>query len=207
MINALQVGGVVDRTWLVVARHHDKDLSWPEWPEKVTRPMQNCLRPTGIPKAAYRPDPKTAQARVPGQTTPPRSEFDVMPFIPGSWIGTPRGVRRILNDEIARGLGILKTWLEGVYPLGSLISRTVALHIFEALGPLLTRGRSVKTTDGKQHETLNLAFSSPDAASKQYSWKPPDLSPASAWTKARVENLLSAALLFQDPGPIIEEGL
>jgi hypothetical protein len=112
-----------------------------------------------------------------------------------------------LNDEIARGLGIPKKWLEGVYPSGLLITRTVVLHIFKALGPLLTRGQGVKTTANKQHETPTLVFSSPSAASKQYSWKPPDLSPASAWTKARVENLVSAALLFQDPGPIIEEGL
>jgi hypothetical protein len=48
---------------------------------------------------------------------------------------------------------------------------------------------------------------SPNAASKYFSWKPPDLSPTSDWTKARVQNLVAAALLFQDPGPLIEEGL
>jgi hypothetical protein len=94
-----------------------------------------------------------------------------MPYIPGSVIETSRGVRRILNDGIARGLGVLKTWLGEVYPSGQLVRRTVALHVFEALVPLLTE-QSMKTTDAPQHETPNHAFSSPDAASKQFSWKP-----------------------------------
>jgi hypothetical protein len=65
----------------------------------------------------------------------------------------------------------------------------------------------VQTTDNKQHETLNQAFVSSNAASEQYSWRPPDLSATSDWTKARVSHLISSALLFQDPGPLIEEGL
>jgi hypothetical protein len=90
--------------------------------------------------------------------------------------------------------------------LGQLVRRMVALHVFEALLPLLTE-QSMKTTDAKQHETPSLAFSSPDAALKQFSWKPPDLSSSSDWTKASVQNLIAAALLFQDLGPLIKEGL
>jgi hypothetical protein len=56
LLNAIQAGGVVDRMWLIVARHLSKSLHWPEWREKVVRPMQNCLRPTGIPRGAYRPE-------------------------------------------------------------------------------------------------------------------------------------------------------
>lgn len=135
LLNALQVGGVVDRTWLVVARHIAKNLSWPEWHGTVIRPMQNCLKPVGIPKAAYRPDSNPDVARGSGRTDLPRSEYDAMPFIPGSLISTPRGTRRILNDEIARGLGVPKKWLGEVYPTGQLIRRTVALHIFRGSWP------------------------------------------------------------------------
>jgi len=134
LLNALQVGGVVDRTWLIVVRHRVKNLSWPEWHGKVTRPMQNCLKPVGIPKAAYRPDPHIDVADGSGRTELPRSEYDSMPFIPGSLISTPRGTRRLLNDEIARGLGVPKKWLEEVYPTGQLVRRTVALHIFRGTG-------------------------------------------------------------------------
>jgi hypothetical protein len=135
LLNALQVGGVVDRTWLIVVRHTLKNLPWPEWHGKVTRPMQNCLRPVGIPRAAYRPDPKPGVASSSGRTDIPRSEYDAMPFIPGSLISTPRGTRRLMNDEIARGLGVPKKWLGEVYPTGRLIRRTVALHIFRGSGP------------------------------------------------------------------------
>jgi hypothetical protein len=208
LLNALQVGGVVDRTWLIVVRHTVKNLSWPEWHGKVTRPMQNCLKPVGIPKAAYIPEPDDNVVKESGRTSLPRSEYDPMPFIPGSLISTPRGTsRRLLNDEIARGLGVPKQWLGEVYPMGQLIRRTVALHIFEALGPLLTTDQGVETPDDTQHETSNQAFVPPNAASEHFSWKPPDLSLTSNWTKARVSNLISSALLFQDPGPLIEEGL
>jgi hypothetical protein len=52
-LNGLQVGGVVDCwAWLVVARIPADALTgwvWPHFPELVTRPMSNCLRPTGVP--------------------------------------------------------------------------------------------------------------------------------------------------------------
>jgi hypothetical protein len=65
----------------------------------------------------------------------------------------------------------------------------------------------METTNDTQHETPNQAFVSPEAAFEQFSWRPPDLSLTSNWTKARVSNLISSALLFQNPGPLIEEGL
>jgi hypothetical protein len=40
-----------------------------------------------------------------------------------------------------------------------------------------------------------------------FAWTPPDLSPGSTWTQERVRNLLSAALMYKEPGPLIEEGL
>jgi hypothetical protein len=141
LLNALQVGGVVDRTWLIVVRHTAKNLSWPEWHgKKVTRPMQNCLKPVGIPKAAYRPEPNINVADGSRRTELPQSEYDSMPFIPGSLISTPRGTRRLLNDEIARGLGVPKKWLEEVYPTGQLVRRAVALHIFRGSWSSLDEG-------------------------------------------------------------------
>jgi hypothetical protein len=38
-------------------------------------------------------------------------------------------------------------------------------------------------------------------------WRPPDLSYGSPWYKARVRDLLAACLCYEDPGPLIEEGL
>jgi hypothetical protein len=67
-INSTQVGGVVDRYWLVVVRYRstllDPELEWPEVGEGVCRPMSNCLRPTGIPGTAYRHDLDTDKAKL-----------------------------------------------------------------------------------------------------------------------------------------------
>ena len=55
-VSAVQAGGVVDRKWLVVARYLKTALTgwtWPDLPDKVARPMVNCLRYTGVPGSAY----------------------------------------------------------------------------------------------------------------------------------------------------------
>jgi hypothetical protein len=100
-INSLQVGGVVDRPWLVVARvneHEWADWTWPQFPAKVTRPMNNCLRPANIPRSACRTRPAFAQEAV----DTPDCYRDAMPPTAASFIQTPKGVRRLLNDELAK---------------------------------------------------------------------------------------------------------
>jgi hypothetical protein len=39
----------------------------------------------------------------------PRSDVDAMPARPGSFIVTAQGTRRLLNDELAKGLGTPNT--------------------------------------------------------------------------------------------------
>jgi hypothetical protein len=124
-LNGLQVGGVVDRAWLVVVRVNASTWgrwAWPDFPGVVVRPMSNCLRPTGIPRPAYRFSP-TPLAAV------PHSDVDAMPTRPGSLIVTLQGARRLLNDELAKGLGTPKGWLGDRYPGGRAVTSTVALHI------------------------------------------------------------------------------
>jgi hypothetical protein len=89
MINALQVGGVVNRPWLVVARVHEHEWAewtWPLIPAEVTRPMNNCLRPANIPRSAYRTSPFTQEV---GDI--PDSDHDDMPLLAGSFIRTLKG--------------------------------------------------------------------------------------------------------------------
>jgi hypothetical protein len=40
-----------------------------------------------------------------------------------------------------------------------------------------------------------------------FSWKPPNLRPCSAWTRERTFSLIQAALQYDDPGAIIEDGM
>jgi hypothetical protein len=68
----------------------------------------------------------------------PDSLTDSMPSNPGAWIRTPTGTRRLLNDELAKGLGAPKAWwLHDRYPTTKATRATVALHILEALSPML----------------------------------------------------------------------
>jgi hypothetical protein len=105
-VNGLQVGGVVDRAWLTVARIPADALNgwaWPHFPEPVTQPMSNCLRPTGVPWSAYHSSPNHHDGPI------PHVDEDSMPARPGSFIRTVRGMYRLLHDELAKGLGAPKT--------------------------------------------------------------------------------------------------
>jgi hypothetical protein len=73
--------------------------------------MSNCLRPTGIPRLAYHFSP-TPLAET------PRSDMDAMPARPCSLIVNLQGTGWLLKDELAKGLGTPKGWLEDRYPEG-----------------------------------------------------------------------------------------
>jgi hypothetical protein len=59
-----------------------------------------------------------------------------MPASPGATILTQSGSRRLLHNELCNGLGVPKDWVLS-YPLGSLVQRTVALHVLEYVTPSL----------------------------------------------------------------------
>jgi len=126
-LNGLQVGGVVDRAWLVVARIPADALNgwaWPHFPAQVIRPMSNCLRPTGVPWSAYHVKPKHQDGPI------PHADEDSMPARPGSFIRTDQGTRRLLHDELAKGLGVPKTWIGDCYPDGGTFCSIRWLSIF-----------------------------------------------------------------------------
>jgi hypothetical protein len=204
-INSLQVGGVVNRPWLVVVRVHKQE--WAEWtwhllPAEVTRPINNCLRPANIPRSAYRTSPSVLEGVV-----LPDCDQDVMPPNAGSYIQTPKGRRRLSNDELAKGLGMPKTWLEDHYPDGSRIKTTVALHILESLLPLLVHRQGTSVALNPQDPDVPNFVSAPKPNDKSFAWRPPDLSPSPPWYKARVLDLIRACCSYPIPGPMIEEGL
>jgi hypothetical protein len=128
-----------------------------------------------------------------------------MPAWPGSLIGTPRGTRKLLNDELTRGLGTPKPWLGDVYPKGGTVRRTPAVHIFEYIGLFLVKPEPIRLctpdTDPAPQDTLPRVYHPP------FSWKPPDLGPSSDWTRQRVFNLIEAAMRYENPGLLIERGL
>jgi hypothetical protein len=134
--NATQVGGVVDRKWLICAQtlHRAKlGWNWPTLPTEVTRPLANCLRPVGVPGSAYRHFPSNSDRPLPD------ARNDFVPAEPGgTYIKTAKGSRRLLHNELCNGLGVPKPWVQE-YTSGKIVQRTVALHLLEHLTPTLLR--------------------------------------------------------------------
>jgi hypothetical protein len=129
-----------------------------------------------------------------------------MPAWPGSLIETVSGVRRMLNDELARGQGVPKGWLGETYPRSESVKKTVAVHILEYLSDILV---VVPTHISPllRSPALTTSTTDEDAHDEAFSWNPPDLTPRSAWTRERTFSLIQAALRYDDPGTIIEEGM
>jgi hypothetical protein len=90
MLNSTQVGGVVDRPWLIVSRYRNPDgkkpWKWPATTEAVSRPMSNCLRPVDIPYSACRRDLDIVEAKLRSPEPIPDSGKDPMPAWPGCYI-------------------------------------------------------------------------------------------------------------------------
>ena len=206
--NATCAGGVVDRAWLIVARWKRsvrEGWIWPELPTEVERPMVNCLRPVGVPWAAYRQVPTGSTDDIPS------ARLNCMPAQPGAFINTDRGVRRLLHDELATGLGLPKAWRKE-YPPGHLVRKTVALHLFEYLTPLLLLPRTPAALPGLP-EVAPADDVSPISACKAggdyviFEWHPPDIRPGSDWNAKRLRNLRTACDTYPDSDRLYEEGV
>jgi hypothetical protein len=112
----------------------------------------------------------------------------------------------MLNDELARGQGIPKGWLSETYPRSEAVKRTVAVHILEYLSEVLvTENNFVSQPPNSLDVTTSIADE--DGHDEPFSWNPPGLAPRSAWTRERTFSLIQAALQYDDPRAIIEEGM
>jgi hypothetical protein len=186
--NATQVGGVVDRKWVICARTLQRaktGWTWPELPQEVTRPMANCLRYVGVPGLAYRHVPQDSCHPLPNAQT------DCMPAMPGAIIKTERGSRMLLHDELCNGLGVPKPWVLE-YPDGRVVQTTVALRLLEYLAPVLLSPAApsqtpVPKTPSRKSKVVTSCATVDDFI--VFSWKPPDLSPNSAWTRETIQEL------------------
>jgi hypothetical protein len=130
-----------------------------------------------------------------------------MPAQPGTFIQTDRGIRRLLHNELCNGLGVPKPWVLE-YPDGKTARRTVALHLLEYLTPALLQPAApeqppVLEAPSKMSKVVTRCDTVGDFM--VFTWKPPDLSPGSDWTRETIQELreacneyAAAAALFQD---------
>jgi hypothetical protein len=160
--------------------------------------MSNCLRPVGIPCAAYR------TSSDPDSPMIPHCDRDAMPAKPGSWISTSKGVRRLLNDEIAKGLGVPKAWLGEIYPSSKAVANTISLHLLEGLTSSFVVDEPTVTAEPPTG--LPPPAQEPQKLSS-FQWTPPDLTKDQAWYRECVADLMQASLVYESPGLLIEEGL
>ena len=220
LICVADLGSSVNQEWLVVARlnetlDHLDHWDWPDLPPPAHRPMANCLRPFGVPWKAYQKNPTR---QLPDRYIP-HQDLDLMPAFAGSYIQTTKGIRRLLHDELSKGLGVPSTWLDNIYPKGNLVEQTVGVHMFEYLTSALHEPtKAIEVEEPSDVGDLEQAFitvnkllisdesENPDS---DFTWVPPDLAIDSPWFRERTKNLQDAATkcFGEDPTAVIEEGL
>ena len=92
------------------------------------RAMSNLLRPCNVPWTAYHLPLSEKEGSAPD------SGRDPMPPRLGSAIQTRQGVRRLLPDELAKGLGVPAEWGDQTAYPGSLLNHLPGIHPWEAIG-------------------------------------------------------------------------
>ncbi|CAJ1927936.1 unnamed protein product [Cylindrotheca closterium] len=140
-----------------------------------------------------------------GSARTPHSLHDPMPNQIGAWIKTERGVRRLMKEEVARGLGIPKGCKTELSHKS--LQRTTSLFHWEYLFFLLQHLFSHpthtpgKTTQGpKTGNHLSGATTTLD--NDVFNWHPPNLSSGSPWHTLRLANLRWAADHYPEPDNI-----
>jgi hypothetical protein len=168
--------------------------------------MSNLLRPHGMPPRAHRePNPGF---------TPPHSLQDPMPGRLGSFINTPKGMRRTFPDELAKACGVPSAWGEATRFTGNLLNSLIGIHIWEALRRCLA---PLFVTDTGPHEPPSVAPPPcPEAAATDsifrstdgvFKWVQPDISEGSPWHLDRVYKLVDACKTLPDWTEQFLEGL
>jgi hypothetical protein len=169
--------------------------------------MSNLLRPAGlVPRSSW-------------NTSRPVRETDPMPAHAGTWISDGGRARRLLTEELAKGLGLPKSWGN----LSDLDSRHLGWqtcsHIYEWLGNALTDADADATPDdttnygtaavgpdddGPEHSPaesppgppISPTFSphelNPSNSLPVWTWQAPDLNPGSPWHLDQVTSLADA---------------
>lgn len=216
ILNATDIGGSISQRRLVVTRtriaSNVADILWIEGDRETSRkdgsssrPMSNLLTPEGLICNRHRSRMGTSQLGIDCHTEP------MPPY--QAWIKTSFGVRRLLLEELARGLGLEKKRLKELITrlTPTVLQRTTSIYHWEHLAAGLVQ---VKPSNLDQAVDPS---SEPDAAirlQKQepltflpFSWAPPDLAIGGDWYRARLQNLMIASSTYDDVYGKLREGI
>jgi hypothetical protein len=214
-VNATAVGGAIHQPRLIVTRMKRgaaRRTLWDPFDDCATaderpRPMSNLLTPPGlVPRKFYT------------HGTPHRgidAETSAMPAYL-TWIKTSKGVRRLMPEELARGLGVDKKVADGIRTdlSADLLQQTTSIFHWE----YLSDGFVTHTTPQSDTKSVNTATtadetdwsdseSDDDNTAEPFSWCPPSLAIGGAWYRQRFESLILASAQYLDPFPLVREGI
>ena len=202
-------GSIIQPRLMLVRIKGNSEWNWmPISPLKQKRPMSNLLTPPGLIKRR----PNLYKEDVKGHVS--NSQQDPMPAVPGRWIKTDRGIRRLMNEEICRGLGAPKEWnLTPEVMTAANISKSTSVYHWEYIGQSLSL--NFPTTPVDKHSISNgsnplarhEAGHQDAALTSTITWRPPDLSKDGEWYKARVARLKASALRYPNFHQVVKEGL
>jgi hypothetical protein len=142
LVSNTDEGGAVssDRLCTLYTLHQSLPTSDPEFYDPFTealtlgangpRAMSNLLRPFGIPRTAY--DLSWSEIN----RLAPDSGREPMPPQLGAAIQTRQGVRRLLPDELDKGLGVPAEWGDRTAYPDSLLNHLLGIHIGRLLAEI-----------------------------------------------------------------------
>ena len=134
-----------NRWWFEQTMQSRDEFRWPDAQlESVIRPMANCLLPVGVPRNAFGVGSPTGHE--------PRAQQDLMPGRSGQVIIVDGERRRLLDEELAKGLGVLKSWFKNSTRRCEMLKETTNIQILEYLTPFLER----QSTQSFRRTTLDL---------------------------------------------------
>lgn len=208
-LNAEDLGGAIRQTRFVVVRILDTgrlDWGWPAPDTGPGRPMSNLLTPLGL--LPYRSRQEYGWSRDRTQRPLPSWDTSPLPSRPDSWIETRDGRRRILDEEIGRGLGVPKSWKVD-YARGNArddLNHTSSVFLWEYLGRCLTSTSNAR--DNSVNAQMDPVFRIYDTTRvSAFAWAPPDLTEHGDWYRAAVRDLRTAAARYPDPSAVYTDGL
>lgn len=187
LVSALEVGGAIDQTRLILIRTVRLDVATKDWPGTEERghdrPMSNLLTPPGlVGRRRWRKTPIPKGTRVWDPQEHPMPWKDHVGVLP--WVVGPYGVRRLTWEEIGKGLGLPKEDLTPSAQAGRVLSTTSVFH-WEYVGQMLAPGENVsglrkKVTAVGLEDRARFASALPDypvdepsTVKEGFDWKPP----------------------------------
>jgi hypothetical protein len=173
-------------------------------------PWPTFLRHCNVPSTAYQ-IPWSERDRP-----APDSGSKSMPPRLGSAIQTRQGVRRLLPDELAKGLGVLAEWGDPTAYPGSMLNYLPGIHTWEAIGraisPLFEQ-RTEEPPSPLDDLPASSGSSAPRPPAERsthmddsvchseegyFQWLKPDCPPGSKWRLARIYNLVDTCKSLLD---------